>query len=151
MNKPKDPSHAQIVNHNNNIIKQFKTYKENNEKEMLQLVNKLNALSEVKEKNCNLESNVNQLKDTNASLEEKNCELESNVNQLKDTNASLEEIKKNFDFKNIFISELKDMLTKKDLELFELNQKNTSLQEIIDNYKQKTYHKTIIFNSPNEK
>ena len=49
MNKPKEQSYAQIVSYNNSIIQQFKTYKETREKAILDVVNQLSALTDVKE------------------------------------------------------------------------------------------------------
>ena len=51
MNKQKEQqSYAQIVSYNNSIIQQFKTYKETREKAILDVVNQLSTLTDVKER-----------------------------------------------------------------------------------------------------
>jgi hypothetical protein len=101
------------------------------------------------------------LEDCKNAIYKKDLEFDKTLEELKNTskqkdldmftNKTLEDCKNEVTFKNRYIDELKDIINKKDLDIFEFTQTVKSLNAQLDNFRSKIYKKTIIFGPNNEK
>jgi len=82
----------------------------------------------------------------NRKIEKLHNQINNNKPIMDNLVKTLDEHKKDIEFKNKYINELKNEITQNHLEIFKLNEKILELSKTIEFFKNKTYKRTIVFN-----
>jgi len=87
----------------------------------------------------------------NRKIEKLHNQINNNKPIMDNLVKTLDEHKKDIEFKNKYINELKNEITQNHLEIFKLNEQIVSLNTQLDYYRNQTYRRTIVFdNSEND-